>query len=294
MPGLIIVAVVGFVAQLIDGGMGMGYGVISSSLLLAAGIAPAAAAASVQLSAIGTSLASGAAHWRFGNVDWHVVPRIALPGAAGAFIGATVLSALPAHGATAWTSAILFGLGGYLLLRFARSAPAERSGRSAIATAFLAPLGFVAGGVTAMGGGGWGPIATSTLLASGRLDPKKTVGSVSAAEFAVAVAASLGFLIGLSGGVVWPVVLPLLAGGVAAAPLAAWLIRRLPTRILGVSVGAVILGTNANTLFTVLAAPAAVRIAGFAALAAAFGVALTVVLRARRSAAKPEPVRIPA
>ncbi|MGH8881828.1 MAG: sulfite exporter TauE/SafE family protein, partial [Stackebrandtia sp.] len=230
MPGLIIVAVVGFIAQLIDGGMGMGYGVISSSLLLTAGIAPAAAAASVQLSAVGTTLASGVSHWRFGNVDWHVIPRIAVPGALGAFGGATLLSWLPAQRALPWTSGILFAMGGYLLIRFSRhraagpAAPATR-----VRSALLVPLGLVAGTVTAMGGGGWGPIATSTLLASGKLDPKKTVGSVSAAEFAVSSAAGAGFLIGLSGAIVWPVVIPLLIGGVIAAPMAAWLIRKLPT-----------------------------------------------------------------
>lgn len=282
MPGLIVVALVGFAAQLIDGGMGMGYGVISASLLLSTGIAPAAAAASVQLSAIGTTLASGASHWRFGNVDWHVVPRIAIPGAIGAFGGATILSALPTHGATAWTSTILFILGGYLLIRFTRT-PAATTTTTRIKAIFLAPVGLVAGTVTAMGGGGWGPIATSTLLASNRLDPKKTVGSVATAEFAVAAAASLGFGLALPGGIVWPVVAALLAGGIIAAPLAAWLIRKLPTRILGVSVGGVIVATNANTLLHTLNAATAGYAAVFTVIAAAWTVALTVVVRARRA-----------
>ncbi|MGH8881613.1 MAG: sulfite exporter TauE/SafE family protein, partial [Stackebrandtia sp.] len=197
MPTLLIIAVAGLAAQLIDGGLGMGYGVISTSLLLATGLTPAAASASVHLAEIGTTLASGVAHWRFGNIDWPIVARITLPGAVGAFLGATALSALPADNAAPWTSGILFVLGAFLLIRFAKPRDTAVRGKRP-GTGFLAPLGFVAGTVDATGGGGWGPIATSTMLASGKVEAKKVIGSVSAAEFAVSVAASLGFLIGLS------------------------------------------------------------------------------------------------
>src|SRR5690606_8961108 len=118
MPTLVIIAFIGLSAQLIDGGLGMGYGVVSSSLLLAAGLSPAAASASVHLAEIGTTFASGVSHWRFGNIDWPVVAKLALPGAVGAFLGATLLASLPADDAKPWTSGILLVLGAYILLRF--------------------------------------------------------------------------------------------------------------------------------------------------------------------------------
>lgn len=218
MPALIIIAFVGIAAQLIDGGLGMGYGVISTSLLLLASLNPAAASASVHLAEIGTTLVSGASHWKFGNIDWNVVARIAVPGAVGAFIGAYALSSIPADNAKPWTSGILLLLGAYLLIRFSRGhAPVDPT-KPPPRSKFLVPLGLVAGTVDATGGGGWGPIATPTLLASKRLDPKKIIGSVSAAEFAVAIAATAGFGFGSAiDGVVWPTVAALLIGGVIAA-----------------------------------------------------------------------------
>lgn len=282
MPTLLIVAAAGLLAQLIDGGLGMGYGVISTSLLLITGLTPAAASASVHLAEIGTTLASGISHWRFGNVDWPVVARIAVPGALGAFAGATALSAIPADNAAGWTSAILFILGVFLLVRFARRRHTAAAATGSPRSRFLVPLGLIAGTVDATGGGGWGPIATSTMLASGRLDTKKVIGSVSAAEFAVSVAASLGFLWGLSSaGIVWPAVAALLAGGVIAAPVAAWLVRRLPTRLLGVSVGGIIMMTNARTILGAVSAPGLAYLITFTVLAAAWASALAVALRGR-------------
>ena len=127
MRKLVVLALVGFAAQLVDGALGMAYGVTSSTLLLVAGIAPASASASVHLAEIGTTLAAGVSHWRFGNVDWRVVARIGLPGAAGAFLGATLLSSISTEAAGPWMSGILFLLGVYLLIRFARPV-ARRAG----------------------------------------------------------------------------------------------------------------------------------------------------------------------
>lgn len=141
---LLVLALVGLVAQLIDGSLGMAYGLTSSTLLLAAGVAPAAASASVHLAEIGTTLAAGVAHWRFGNVDWRVVTRIALPGAVGAFAGATLLSSISTEAAGPWMAGILFTLGAYLLIRFARPLRTDRVG-GRLRSRFLGPLGLVAG-----------------------------------------------------------------------------------------------------------------------------------------------------
>lgn len=245
---LLILALVGLAAQLVDGALGMAYGLTSSTLLLVAGVAPAAASASVHLAEIGTTLAAGLAHWRFGNVDWRVVTRIALPGAVGAFGGATFLSAISTEAAAPWMAAILFSLGAYLLVRFSRPLRANRAaGR--LRGRFLAPLGLVAGFVDATGGGGWGPVATPALLVSGRLEPRRVIGSVDTAEFVVAGAASAGFLVGLgTDGFVLPTVAALLVGGLIAAPVAAWLVRIVPAQLLGATIGGVIVLTNARTL----------------------------------------------
>jgi uncharacterized membrane protein YfcA len=247
MRRLVVLALVGLAAQLVDGALGMAYGVTSTTLLLLAGTAPASASASVHLAEIGTTLASGISHWHFGNVDWRVVTRIAIPGAAGAFAGAAALSTLSTSAAAPWTAGILLALGVFLLGRFTK--PLRPSQPRPVRTRLLAPLGLVAGFVDATGGGGWGPIATPTLLASGRMEPRKVIGSVSTAEFLVAAAASAGFLIGLGrSGFVLPTVLALLAGGIVGAPLAAWLVRMVPAQVIGAAVGGLIILTNTRTL----------------------------------------------
>ncbi|MGR6321039.1 sulfite exporter TauE/SafE family protein [Micromonospora soli] len=248
MRKLLVLALVGLAAQLVDGALGMAYGLTSSTLLLFAGVAPAAASASVHLAEVGTTLAAGVSHWRFGNVDWRVVSRIALPGAVGAFAGATFLSSISTEAAAPWMAAILCALGAYLLVRFSRPLRANRAaGR--LRGRFLAPLGLVAGFVDATGGGGWGPVATPALLVSGRLAPRKVIGSVDTAEVVVAGAASVGFLIGLGAeGFLLPTVAALLLGGLVAAPIAAWLVRIVPAQLLGAAIGGVIVLTNARIL----------------------------------------------
>jgi len=248
---LITLAIVGLGAQLIDGALGMAYGVTSSSLMLAVGLSPAAASASVHLSEIGTTLASGAAHWRFGNVDWPMVMRLGIPGAIGAFLGAGVLSSLSTEVATPWMAAILAGLGLYVLVRFTfgRVAVASAGAAPGLRSRLLSPLGLAAGFIDATGGGGWGPVATPTLLVTGRVEPRKVIGSVDTSEFMVAGAASLGFLLGMgNAGVRLGYVVALLAGGLVAAPIAAYLVRAMPPRLLGSLVGGFIVLTNARTL----------------------------------------------
>jgi uncharacterized membrane protein YfcA len=246
---LIVLAIVGLAAQLVDGALGMAYGVTSSSLMLAVGLSPAAASASVHLSEIGTTLVSGASHWRFGNVDWRMVTRLGVPGAVGAFAGATFLSNLSTEVATPWMAVILLVLGLYVLGRFTLGRiRTDRQGTSFRAR-FLAPLGLVAGFVDATGGGGWGPVATPSLLVSGRVEPRKVIGSVDTSEFLVATAASIGFFVGIGNeGVRLGYVLALLAGGMIAAPLAAYLVRIIPPALLGSMVGGIIVLTNSRTL----------------------------------------------
>ena len=249
MERLLIFAAVGLAAQLVDGALGMAYGVTSTTLLLSTGVTPAVASASVHLAECGTSLVSGISHWRFGNVDWAVVSRIALPGAVGGFLGATVLSNLSTEAAVPWMAALLLLLGIYIITRFIFSQPPVIKIGQRPGTPVLVPLGLFAGFVDATGGGGWGPVATPTLIAGGKLDPRKVIGSVSASEFAVTIATSLGFLFGLgSAGLDWRVVVGLLAGGVLAAPFAAWLVHKVSLPMLGALVGGVILITNSRTL----------------------------------------------
>lgn len=287
VKGILTLGLVGLGAQFVDGTLGMAYGVTSTTLLLTAGYAPAAASASVHLAEIGTTLASGASHWRFGNVDWKVVGRIGVPGAVGAFAGATFLSSLSTDSAKPWMSGILLALGAYLLLRFSTRAPATKVDLPP-RRRFLTPLGLVAGFVDATGGGGWGPVATPTLIGSGRMTPRRVIGTVDTSEFLVAVAASLGFLIGIGDeGVVWSAVGALLVGGLIAAPIAAYLVRHMPTRLLGASVGGLIVVTNLKTITDSLETSGGVRAVAFAAAFAAWAGALLLAWRGlRRDKAK--------
>jgi uncharacterized protein len=244
---LVLLGLVGLVAQLVDGSLGMGYGVTSATLLVSAGIAPAAASAAIHFSELGTTLVSGLAHHTLGNTDWRTVRVLGVPGFVGAFAGATLLVNLDADVAVPVVAALLIALGAFVTFRFL-SPRALRFGPRPRAR-FLAPLGLFAGGLDAVGGGGWGPVGTSSLLASGRLEPRKVVGSVDTAEFVVAAGGSLGFLIGLGAqGIEWGYVLALMVGGVLAAPVAALLVRHLPARVLGVAAGGLIVLTNLQTL----------------------------------------------
>lgn len=285
MPTLLVLAIVGFGAQLVDGALGMAYGVTSTTLLLALGANPAAASASVHLAEIGTTLASGVSHWRFGNVDWKVVLRIGVPGAIGAFAGATFLSGLSTEAARPLMSILLLGLGVYVLLRFTFRALPRLDRSRPLRTRFLAPIGLVGGFLDATGGGGWGPVGTPALLASGRIEPRKVIGSIDTSEFLVAVAASAGFLLGLgTGGFDLGWVLALLAGGLVAAPIAAWLVRKLPPRLLGSLVGGVIVLTNVRTLLLEWDPSGTVTGWVLAGLAVVWAASVAIAVRSHRRA----------
>lgn len=294
MSMLILIALAGFGASFVDGALGMGFGVTSSTLLIAVGLTPALASASVHLAKLGTAAASGIAHHKFGNVDWAGVRRIGLPGAVGAFVGATVLSNISAKAALPFTGTLLFLLGVYIVVRFVRGrAPRRTPGVPGLK--LMVPLGLVGGFVDATGGGGWGPVTTPTLMADGRLSPARVIGTVNTAEFIVALAASLGFLVGLgSAGIDLGIVLALLAGGVIAAPLAAYLVRHLNARILGVVVGNFICLLNARILLMTLNAPEAAWWATYGVLLAIAAVSIAFVVRIVRrdrahAGAAPEP-----
>lgn len=283
MPALIVLALAGFAAQLVDGALGMAYGATSSTLVLATGLSPAAASASVHFAELGTTLVSGTSHWRFGNVDWRTVRRIGIPGAIGAFVGAVVLSNISADLAKPWMAGILLALGVYILTRFTLGGTPRREGRRYVRGRYLAPLGLGAGFIDATGGGGWGPVSTPTLLASGRMEPRKVVGSVDTSEFLVALAASLGFLAALgSQGISWSVVVALLAGGIVAAPIAAWLVQLVTARLLGASVGGLILITNVRTMFEYAETAGDVRWPVYLALTAVWMLAIGWVVRAHK------------
>ncbi|MCA1187263.1 MULTISPECIES: sulfite exporter TauE/SafE family protein [unclassified Saccharopolyspora] len=284
MQTFLIFALGGFIAQLVDGSLGMAYGVTSTTILLTAGLTPAVASASVHLAEIGTSAASGLSHWKFGNVDWRVVLILGVPGAVGAFLGATALSNLSTEAAEPWMSTILLVLGLYVLLRFALR-PLRRKQLTGVSSKLLAPLGLVAGFVDATGGGGWGPVATPTLLSTGKVEPRKVVGSVDTSEFLIAVAASLGFIISLADEPLsWATVGALLIGGVIAAPLAAYLVRIVPMRLIGVGAGGLIVLTNARTLIKAfeLPAPAVIYAVIVVAWVAALAFTVAQIVRDRR------------
>ncbi len=272
-------------AQLVDGSLGMGYGVTTTTVLLALGTSPVAASATVQFAEVGTALASGFSHWRFGNVDWRVVAKIGVPGALGAFAGAQVLSGVPAAIARPLMSAVLVGLGVYLLARFTLRGIDRSNLGKPMRKRFLTPLGLSAGFVNAIGGGGWGPISTPAILSSGRMEPRKAVGSVDTSKFLVSGSASLGFLSGLDSVGVDPVaVAGLLVGGVLAAPVAAWMVRHIAPRLLGSLVGGALVMFNVRILLgdAGLGAPGPVRITVFVVLGLIWAAAVTHSVREYR------------
>ncbi|UJW33975.1 sulfite exporter TauE/SafE family protein [Saccharothrix sp. AJ9571] len=288
MRTFLLFGLAGLLAQLVDGTLGMAFGVTATTTLLAVGTAPAAASAAVHLAEVGTSLASGLSHWKFKNIDWRTVGILALPGAIGAVLGAYVLTSLSTEDATVWITLILLLLGLYVLIRFSFLKLSKLITGTRPGAKFLAPLGLVAGFVDATGGGGWGPVATTTLLSSGRLEPRKVVGSVDTSEFIVALAASLGFLFTLSqeDNLNYTVVLGLMIGGIIAAPVAAWLVRHLPPRLLGALAGGLIVFTNARTLLKEFGAADWVYTVTYAAIVVLWAVGVFAAVRSLREERK--------
>ncbi|GIK98668.1 MAG: UPF0721 transmembrane protein [Alphaproteobacteria bacterium] len=237
-------AAIGVLAQLVDGALGMAYGVLSTSFLLGAGLPPAAASASVHAAEVVTTGLSGLSHAYFRNIDRRLFVRLAPAGVAGGVVGAYLLSSVPGDAMRPFV-AVYLGIMGVVILRRAVNWGTALDGKDKP----VVPLGFVGGLLDALGGG-WGPIVVSTLIGRGGA-PRYSIGTVVAAEFFVTFATSLTFIvtIGLQH---WEAVLGLLAGGAIAAPFAGWLGRHLPPRPFTYAVGvAVVLlaGWNVGVLF---------------------------------------------
>ena len=227
---------IGLGAQLVDGALGMAFGLVSSSVMLSMGLPPAAVSASVHTAEVFTTGASGVSHLVAGNVDKRLFLRLAVPGAVGGVVGAYVLTQLPGEAIRPFIYGYLLILAIFILLRAAgRLVPRQEVKRVPV-------LGFFAGLLDASGGGGWGPVATSTLLARGG-QARTTIGTVNAAEFVVTLAVSITFL--LSMGLQYlNIVAGLLIGGMMAAPLAAVLVKRVKERWVLVAVGVLVLSIS--------------------------------------------------
>ena len=244
----IFFALAGSIAQLVDGSLGMGFGLTSSTLLLTLGASAAVASAAVHAAEIGTTLASGASHWQRDNIDKDILKRIAIPGGIGAILGATFLSNIDLSGGKIFISTLLLLLGFVLLYRNI-FVPAAANITEITNPRYLTFLGATGGFVDAAGGGGWGPIVTPTLLATTQTEPRKVIGTVSAAEFVVAICASVGFLLNITRlDIDWSAVGGLALGGVLMAPVAAKLVSWLPRRQLGIIVAVAIILLNAVRL----------------------------------------------
>ncbi|MFN3658660.1 MAG: sulfite exporter TauE/SafE family protein [Pseudolabrys sp.] len=237
MSEFLLLLAIGFFAQLVDGALGMAYGVLSTTALLTFGFPAAQASALVHTAEVFTTGASAASHIYHRNIDRRLVMRLAIAGALGAVLGAWILSNVDVTAARRYVYAYLLLMGLYILLKSFRIAPArERPAR------WTSPLGFVAGFLDASGGGGWGPLATSTLIGAGHA-PRHTVGSVNTAEFFVTVAAATTFFIELGASPLSHLV-PLILGGVLAAPFGGWAVKRVSPRALMTAVGLLIVAIS--------------------------------------------------
>lgn len=241
----IIFALFGSVAQLIDGSIGMGFGLSSSTLLVTFGATAAVASTAVHIAEIGTTLASGLSHWHAENIDPKMMIRLAIPGSIGAFLGANFLSNLDLSAAKVYISSLLLILGFVLLYRNIFR-PQNVSLLEIDNPKFFTYLGFSGGFIDASGGGGWGTVVTPTIISTTSTAPRKVIGTVSASEFCVALAASIGFLINYEKiNVNWATIGGLALGGIIAAPIAAKFVAKLHPKHLGIIVGLAIITINA-------------------------------------------------
>ncbi|MDI9819140.1 MULTISPECIES: sulfite exporter TauE/SafE family protein [unclassified Legionella] len=251
MSQFLLFVLVGFVAQIVDGALGMAYGVISTGVLVSLGIPPMVASASVHTAEIATTGISGFAHAMFRNVDYALFRRLAIPGIIGSIIGAYALTKIPVHIARPLIAVYLMSMGGLILYKAFRGGRLlevlkhfieERMGQHKLPSEEargLIPLGFAGGFFDATGGGGWGPIVNSTLLAQGTV-PHYTIGSVNLTEFLVTISAAATFFltIGISH---WFIILGLIVGGAIAAPFAAIIVRYIHSRIIMLLAGILII-----------------------------------------------------
>jgi hypothetical protein len=237
---------VGFAAQLVDGALGMAFGVISNTLLISLGVAPAAASAGVHTVESFTTCVSGISHIAHRNVDWKLLTRLALPGVVGAILGAYLLTHIDAATAKPFVLAYLTAIGIFLVYRGVRYPPHHKPPR------IIAPLGFVGGFLDAAGGGGWGPVVTGNLLVQGA-EPRRTIGTVNASEFLVTLTSAITFLVALGWAAFTTATVGLLIGGIIAAPAGAWLVKRIAPKPLLVLVGLLLMVTSGYGIYRALA-----------------------------------------
>ncbi|KAF3362902.1 Membrane protein [Chlamydiales bacterium STE3] len=233
--------VVGFIAQIVDGALGMAYGLISTTLLLSLGFSPLSASTTTHAAECFTTAFSGIAHHQFGNINRRLLMRLLIPGILGAAIGAYSLSVLDGDKIKPLIALYLMTMGIVIIAKGFREFPPK------FVVQHLIPLGFFGALIDTLGGGGWGPIVSSTLLARGH-DARTTIGSVNACEFFVVITASLTFF--LSGSLVgWDIVFGLALGGAVAAPFGAWLCKHMSHKYLLFIVGALIIGLSLKTFW---------------------------------------------
>jgi uncharacterized membrane protein YfcA len=243
LPTFLIFIGVGFLAQMIDGALGMAYGVSSNTFLLSVGVPPAVASACVHIAEVITTGVSGITHWKLGNVDKETFKKLIIPGVLGGIAGAYLLTSLDGNVLKPYISTYLIIMGFVILWKAFRSVTKEGK-----PIPWIAPLGLVGGFFDAIGGGGWGPVVTTTLVAQGK-SPRFSIGSVNSAEFFVTFAESVTFLLTLGGLLSnWPIFVGLLIGGAVAAPLAAVITKKLPVRWLMGLVGILIIVLSVRTL----------------------------------------------
>jgi uncharacterized protein len=241
---VLLYTLVGFIAQMIDGALGMAYGVSSNTFLLSVGVSPKVASACVHLAETFTTLVSGISHWRLGNVDKVLFKKLIIPGILGAVVGAYILTQIDGNMIKPYISAYLLIMGIVILIKALRKNQEHKE-----VTSHISILGLVGGFFDAIGGGGWGPIVTTTLVARGK-NPRYAIGSVNSSEFFITFSQSVVFIFTLSSELLsnWTIIAGLLLGGVIAAPLAAILTRKIPVRLLMALVGVLIILLSARTI----------------------------------------------
>jgi len=238
---LLVFALIGFGAQLIDGSLGMGYKVSSTTFLLTFGIPPKVASASVHTAGVVASAVSGYSHYRFGNFNKDLIIRLAIPGIVGGIIGALTLTVIPSEIIKPLIAVYLFIMGARILLK-----AMKKIGQVEMPVN-MRTLGLVGGFFDATGGGGWGPIVTTTLVVNGH-PPREVIGSVNIAEWFVTLVQALTFFIALGHTLNYAAIGGLIIGGVLAAPLAAYICQRLPIQKLMFAVGILIMALSLRTL----------------------------------------------
>lgn len=241
---ILLFIVVGFIAQIIDGALGMAYGVSSTSFLLSMGIPAPMASASVHMAKVFTTLVSGISHLKLGNVNKGLLKKLVFPGIIGGVLGAYILTSIPAKTIKPFIAIYLMIMGIRILYKVMKKIDGSKKLEEKKKLTLLA---FVGGFFDAIGGGGWGPIVTSTLVASGH-KPRFTIGTVNLSEFFVTVSEVLTFIMFINL-IHWKIIAGLIIGGVIAAPLAANLCKKIPAKVLMISVGLVIILLSIRTIY---------------------------------------------